>query len=133
MSKGKAAPNYDNPLDGEKIIETAIKSFKRIDVLINNFDINCSEKSLLEIEDSSWDSLIQTTLAGMFKVRRTNRLRLAEDSSMYVNKIVYKSCLVIFQSPRLRQDHKLCISCWYSRQRERFAVKFVSLILILLL
>ena len=73
-SNGKAASNYDSALDGEKIIETAIKNFKRIDVLINNFDLGCLENSFLEIEDSSWDSLIKTSIAGMYKVRKSNQL-----------------------------------------------------------
>lgn len=69
-SNGKAVSNYNSALDGEKIIETAIKNFKRVDVLINNSVLTCFDKSFLEIEDSSWDFLIQTRIAGMYKVRK---------------------------------------------------------------
>lgn len=36
---GKAVANYDSVENGEKIIETAIKSFGRIDILVNNAGI----------------------------------------------------------------------------------------------
>jgi hypothetical protein len=73
-SNGKAVSNYDSAIDGDQIIQTAIKNFKRIDVLINNFDFGCLDKSFLEIEDSSWDSLIHASIAGMYKVRKSNWL-----------------------------------------------------------
>lgn len=34
--KGTAVPNYDSVENGEKIIETAIKAFGKVDILINN-------------------------------------------------------------------------------------------------
>ena len=33
---GEAVANYDSVEDGEKIVQTAIQNFKRIDIVINN-------------------------------------------------------------------------------------------------
>ena len=33
---GKAVANYDSVEDGDKIIETALKAFGRVDIVINN-------------------------------------------------------------------------------------------------
>lgn len=33
---GTAVSNYDSVTDGEKIVETAIKAFGKVDILINN-------------------------------------------------------------------------------------------------
>lgn len=33
---GKAVANYDSVEDGDKIVETALKAFGRIDIVINN-------------------------------------------------------------------------------------------------
>ncbi|KAJ3343229.1 hypothetical protein HDU93_009213 [Gonapodya sp. JEL0774] len=47
---GVAVPNFDNVLEGHKIIETAIKSFGRIDILINNAGI-LRDKSFRRMTD----------------------------------------------------------------------------------
>jgi multifunctional beta-oxidation protein len=33
---GKAVANYNSVEDGDKIVETAVKAFGRVDILINN-------------------------------------------------------------------------------------------------
>lgn len=33
---GKAVANYDSVEDGEKLVDTAIKAFGRIDIVVNN-------------------------------------------------------------------------------------------------
>jgi multifunctional beta-oxidation protein len=38
---GKAVANYDSVEHGDKIIETALKAFGRVDILINNAGYNC--------------------------------------------------------------------------------------------
>ena len=35
-SGGKAVANYNSVEDGDKVVETAMKSFGRIDILVNN-------------------------------------------------------------------------------------------------
>ena len=33
---GEATPNYNDALEGEQIVETALKAYGRVDILINN-------------------------------------------------------------------------------------------------
>jgi Dehydrogenases with different specificities (related to short-chain alcohol dehydrogenases) len=35
-SGGKAVPNYNSVVDGDKIVQTALENFGRIDIVINN-------------------------------------------------------------------------------------------------
>ena len=50
---GVAVPNYDGVQNGEKIIKTAIDSFGRVDVLINNAGI-LRDVSLRNMKDADW-------------------------------------------------------------------------------
>lgn len=51
--------NYDNALDGDRIVKTAIDNFGRIDVVINNAGI-LRDKSFAKMTDADWGSLILT-------------------------------------------------------------------------
>lgn len=66
---GKAVANYDNVLDGEKIIQTAIDTFGRIDVLINNAGI-LRDISFKNMQDSDWDLIADVHITGPFKCTR---------------------------------------------------------------
>lgn len=50
---GKAVANYDSVEFGEKIIQTAIENFGRVDILINNAGI-LRDKSFARISDNDW-------------------------------------------------------------------------------
>lgn len=64
---GKAVANYDSVEDGEKIIETAIKAFGRIDVLINNAGI-LRDISFKNMKDEDWDLIMKVHVRGAYKV-----------------------------------------------------------------
>ncbi|RYP80961.1 hypothetical protein DL770_006037 [Monosporascus sp. CRB-9-2] len=63
---GQAVANYDSVENGEKIIETAIKSFGRIDVLINNAGI-LRDVSFKNMKDEDWDLVIKVHVKGSYK------------------------------------------------------------------
>lgn len=66
---GKAVANYDSVTEGDKIIETAIKNFGRIDVLINNAGI-LRDISFKNMKDADWDLIIAVHLKGSYKCSR---------------------------------------------------------------
>ena len=66
---GKAVANYDSVTDGEKIIQTAIDTFGRIDVLINNAGI-LRDVSFKNMKDQDWDLIIAVHVKGSYKCAR---------------------------------------------------------------
>lgn len=64
---GKAVANYDSVENGENIIETAIKEFGRIDILLNNAGI-LRDVSFKNMTDADWDLIIKVHVKGAFKV-----------------------------------------------------------------
>jgi len=66
---GQAVANYDSVLDGDKIVETAIKAFGRVDVVINNAGI-LRDKAFHKMEDKDWDLIHDVHLKGAFKVTK---------------------------------------------------------------
>jgi NADP-dependent 3-hydroxy acid dehydrogenase YdfG len=53
LAGGRAAANYDSVVDGEKIIQTALEKFGRVDVVVNNAGI-LRDKSFSRISDTDW-------------------------------------------------------------------------------
>ncbi|RKF62291.1 Peroxisomal hydratase-dehydrogenase-epimerase [Erysiphe neolycopersici] len=68
-SGGKAVANYDSVENGNKIIDTAIQSFGRIDILINNAGI-LRDVSFKNMSDKDWDLVIAVHVTGSFKCSR---------------------------------------------------------------
>ena len=66
---GRAVANYDSVVDGAKIIDTAIKTFGRVDILINNAGI-LRDASFLKMTDKDWDLLRQVHFNGIFAVTK---------------------------------------------------------------
>jgi len=66
---GKAVANYDSVEDGEKIIETAIQNFGRIDILLNNAGI-LRDISFKNMKDQDWDLIIAVHVKGSYKCAR---------------------------------------------------------------
>ncbi|KAF9928572.1 hypothetical protein BGZ67_006882 [Mortierella alpina] len=64
---GKAVANYDSVLDGEKIVETAMKAFGRVDIIINNAGI-LKDVSFARMTDQQWDLIFQVHVDGAYKV-----------------------------------------------------------------
>ncbi|KAK3949116.1 hypothetical protein QBC32DRAFT_42508 [Pseudoneurospora amorphoporcata] len=66
---GKAVANYDSVENGDKIIETAIKEFGRIDILINNAGI-LRDISFKNMKDEDWDLIFKVHVKGSYKTAR---------------------------------------------------------------
>ncbi|KAF9146338.1 hypothetical protein BGX30_001352 [Mortierella sp. GBA39] len=64
---GKAVANYDSVLDGEKIVETAMKAFGRVDIVINNAGI-LKDVSFARMTDQQWNLIFQVHVEGAYKV-----------------------------------------------------------------
>lgn len=50
---GKAVPNYDSVVDGDKLVKTALENYGRIDIVVNNAGI-LRDKSFARISESDW-------------------------------------------------------------------------------
>ncbi|KAK3353638.1 hypothetical protein B0T25DRAFT_545058 [Lasiosphaeria hispida] len=66
---GKAVANYDSVEDGDKIIETAVRAFGRIDILINNAGI-LRDVSFKNMKDQDWDLIFKVHVKGSYKCAR---------------------------------------------------------------
>ena len=66
---GKAVANYDDVMNGEAIVKTAIDNFGRIDVLINNAGI-LRDISFKNMKDQDWDLIMKVHVIGAFKCAR---------------------------------------------------------------
>lgn len=64
---GKAVPDYNSVVDGEKIVETALKHFGRVDIIINNAGI-LRDRSFAKINDDDWNLIHDVHLKGAFKI-----------------------------------------------------------------
>lgn len=66
---GKAVANYNSVEDGEKIVETAMKAFGRVDIIINNAGI-LRDKSFARITDADWDLIQAVHVKGSYAVTK---------------------------------------------------------------
>lgn len=57
MLGGKAVSNYNSVVDGEKLVQTALENFGRIDIIVNNAGI-LRDKSFARISESDWSKSI---------------------------------------------------------------------------
>lgn len=64
---GEAVANYDSVTDGDKIVQTAMDNFGRVDVIINNAGI-LRDKSFHKMTEADWDLVYQVHVKGAFKV-----------------------------------------------------------------
>jgi NAD(P)-dependent dehydrogenase (short-subunit alcohol dehydrogenase family) len=64
---GEAVANYDSVLDGEKIVQTALDNFGRIDIVVNNAGI-LRDKSFHKMTDTDWGLVYQAHVQGAYKV-----------------------------------------------------------------
>ena len=65
----EAVANYDSVEQGEKIIKTAIDSFGKVDIVINNAGI-LKGQTMLKMTSEDWDLTMKVHLKGSFSVSR---------------------------------------------------------------
>ena len=71
---GQAVANYNSVENGDRIIDTAIQNFGRIDVLLNNAGI-LRDVSFKNMSDQDWDLVIKVHVRGAYKVGFSNTLQ----------------------------------------------------------
>ncbi|WP_327439696.1 SDR family oxidoreductase [Pseudomonas donghuensis] len=76
---GTALANHDSVTDGQRIVEQALDSFGRVDVVINNAGI-LRDKTFHKMEDSDWEQVYQVHLEGAYKVTRAAWPHLREQN-----------------------------------------------------
>lgn len=66
-SGGTAVANYDSVTDGEKIVQTAIDTYGRVDIVINNAGI-LRDVSFRKMTNQDWDMIYKVHSEGPYKV-----------------------------------------------------------------
>ena len=66
---GDAVANTDSVEQGDKIVQTAMDAYGRIDVVVNNAGI-LRDSSFAKMTDEDWDLIYRVHLLGSFKVTR---------------------------------------------------------------
>ena len=64
---GDAVANYDSVTDGDKVVQTAMDTWGRVDVVINNAGI-LRDKTFHKMSEGEWDIIYQVHVKGAFKV-----------------------------------------------------------------
>jgi 3-hydroxy-3-methylglutaryl CoA synthase/NAD(P)-dependent dehydrogenase (short-subunit alcohol dehydrogenase family)/putative sterol carrier protein len=78
---GEAVANYDSvatPEGGQAIIDTALKTWGRIDIVINNAGI-LRDKTLVKMEPENWDVIMDVHLKGAYNVTRPAFAKMREN------------------------------------------------------
>ena len=69
---GKAAANYESVASmagGQAIVKTAVDTFGRVDIIVNNAGI-LRDRMIFNMTEEEWDAVINTHLKGTFAVTR---------------------------------------------------------------
>jgi len=66
---GEAVPDYNNVLEGEKVIKTALDAFGTVDILINNAGI-LRDVSFMKQTDEDWNKVMDVHLNGSRNVTK---------------------------------------------------------------
>jgi len=64
---GDAVANYDSVEDGAKIVQCALDSFKRVDIIVNNAGI-LRDTSFPKMTQDDWDLIYKVHVLGSFRV-----------------------------------------------------------------
>ncbi len=77
---GQAVANYDSVATmagGQRIVETALDSFGRIDIVVHNAGI-LRDRMIFNMTEEEWDAVINTHLKGAFAVTRAAAPRMRQ-------------------------------------------------------
>ena len=80
---GDAVANYDSVASmagGKRIVDTAVKTFGRIDIVVNNAGI-LRDRMIFNMSEDEWDAVIDTHLKGSFAVTRAAAPLMREQKS----------------------------------------------------
>ncbi|AGA87733.1 MAG: serine/threonine protein kinase [Gammaproteobacteria bacterium HGW-Gammaproteobacteria-9] len=66
---GTAIANHDSVTDGDRIVQQALDTYGRIDVVVNNAGI-LRDKTFHKMEDADWDLVYRVHVEGAYKVTR---------------------------------------------------------------
>jgi len=63
---GEAVANYDSVTDGEKIVQTAIDNFGRIDIVVNNAGATHRNQPMLQVDEQTFDRVFAINVKSIF-------------------------------------------------------------------
>jgi len=66
---GEAVANTDSVEDGDKVVQTALDAYGRIDVVVNNAGV-LRDASFAKMADADWDIIYRVHLYGAYKVTK---------------------------------------------------------------
>ncbi len=66
---GEAVPDYNNVLEGEKVVKTATDSYGKVDIVINNAGI-LRDVSFMKQTEEDWDKVLKVHLYGAWSVTK---------------------------------------------------------------
>ena len=93
---GQAVASYDSVASmagGKNIVDTAVKAFGRIDIVVNNAGI-LRDRMIFNMSEEEWDAVINTHLKGSFAVTRAAAPLMREQKSGRVINMTSTSGLV---------------------------------------
>lgn len=64
---GVAVADYNSVAEGDKIVETAVKAFGTVHILVNNAGI-LRDVAFRNMKDADWDLVMQVHVQGSYKV-----------------------------------------------------------------